>query len=394
MKDGKIILKNVYKKYSKNQRSARWHGFKDFLFKSYRKSQPYLRKDEFWALQDINIEIKAGESLGIIGKNGSGKTTLFNIISNSILCDFGNVEKRGNISQMLALGSDFNKQLTGYENVKHNLIAAGFVKNIDSQIEEIHDFSGLKNAFYNPVTTYSSGMVARLSFSTGISVKADFFLVDEVLAVGDIQFKTKCYEKISQIRNNGGSILLVSHNPHEITVACSNCMLLSEGKLIHKGKTDEVLKIYEEQNVPAKKTYDFEQKSDSGNLSISLTNHDNLKEDIIFRKQCNFKISYKSNKLDPLLNFNILIRDLKSEAGVILQLKNEIDGYSLKHNGVETYIKLIFDPICLIPSYYFVEVIAYRGNEIIDNIKDFTFIVKGNHDLPLNLYDQPRIWHE
>ena len=394
MNNNKITLRNVFKKYSKNQKSARWHGLKDFLFKTYENKDPYLRKDEFWALNNINLEIKAGESLGIIGKNGSGKTTLFNIISDSMLCDFGKDEKRGIISQMLALGSDFNKQLTGYENVRHNLIASGFDVSIDSLIEEIHDFSGLGDAFYNPVTTYSSGMVARLSFATGICVKADFFLVDEVLAVGDIQFKTKCYKKIDEIKNKGSSILLVSHNPHEITVACSKCMLLNDGKLIHQGQTDEVLKIYEEQNVPDLHKMPFEKTSESLKLSVVITNHNDRKEDIIFRKKCNFKIAYTCSKHDPLLNFNILIRDLKSEAGVILQIKNEIDGFSLKHNGVESYINLTLDPVCLIPAYYFVEVIAYKGNQIIDSVKDFTFEVKGVYDMPLNLYDQPRSWHE
>ena len=207
-------------------------------------------------------------------------------------------------------------------------------------------------------------------------------------------FKTKCYKKIDEIKNKGSSILLVSHNPHEITVACSKCMLLNDGKLIHQGQTDEVLKIYEEQNVPDLHKMPFEKTSDSLKLSVVITNHNDRKEDIIFRKKCNFKIAYTCSKHDPLLNFNILIRDLKSEAGVILQIKNEIDGFSLKHNGVESYINLTLDPVCLIPAYYFVEVIAYKGNQIIDSVKDFTFEVKGVYDMPLNLYDQPRSWHE
>ncbi|MEL6502772.1 MAG: ABC transporter ATP-binding protein, partial [Cyanobacteria bacterium J06623_1] len=180
-------------------------------------------KREFWALSDISFELKKGEALGLVGKNGSGKSTLLRIIAGLIKPDTGTVRVKGRIAPLIALGAGFNPILTGRENIYANMSILGLSKReIDERFAEVVEFAEIGEAINAPVRSYSSGMAARLGFASAIHTEPDIILIDEVLAVGDSKFKTKCYNKLHELRQKRKSFIMVSHSSHAIATVCES----------------------------------------------------------------------------------------------------------------------------------------------------------------------------
>lgn len=208
---------------------------------------PVRRKyhKDFHALENVSFEIKKGETVGIIGKNGSGKSTLLKMITGVLTPSSGRIIVHGKISAILELGAGFNPELTGIENIYLNTAINGMSKDeTDIQIKEIIEFSELNEFIYQPLKTYSSGMRARLAFSVAISVEPDIFIVDEALSVGDTAFRRKCYARMEEIRQNGVTILFVSHSEGSIINLCSRAIWLSNGKQILDGEPKLVTSLY------------------------------------------------------------------------------------------------------------------------------------------------------
>lgn len=201
--------------------------------------------DEFTALKDISVDIFRGETVGIVGTNGSGKSTLLKIITNVVEQSQGKVSVNGKISAILELGTGFNPELTGLENIYQNGLILGFSKQeVQEKVSSIVDFSELGDFIHRPIKTYSSGMYARLAFSVAIDINPDILIVDEALSVGDARFQKKCFTRIKQMRDNGVTILFVSHSLDSIIQLCDRAILLDKGSLIMVGKTKEVTKEY------------------------------------------------------------------------------------------------------------------------------------------------------
>lgn len=200
---------------------------------------------DFWALRNINFEIKKGETFGIIGKNGSGKSTILQIMAGIIKQTEGSVTINGRISALLELGSGFNPESTGYENIYMNAAILGVTKDkIDEKIDDIVKFADIGDFLYQPVKTYSSGMFVRLAFAVAINVDADVILIDEALAVGDIFFRQKCYARLNQLKEQGKTIILVTHAMGEVEQFCDRAVLLHKSKQIMLGKSQDVVKKY------------------------------------------------------------------------------------------------------------------------------------------------------
>jgi ABC-type polysaccharide/polyol phosphate transport system ATPase subunit len=211
------------------------------LFKG-QKSSPY---EEFYALKNINMNIQQGETVGIIGENGSGKSTLLKLIARIIFPDEGEISTRGTIATLIELGAGFHNELSGRENIYVNASLLGFrKKEIDEKIEEIIDFSGLKNFIDNPIKTYSSGMYLRLGFSIAINVDPDILLIDEILAVGDENFQKKCFERIEEFKDKGKTILIVSHDLNVIERMCDRVFLIDDGKQFYREDPVDVISEY------------------------------------------------------------------------------------------------------------------------------------------------------
>ena len=200
---------------------------------------------EFYALNDVSFEVKKGSTIGLIGKNGSGKSTLLKMINRTMFPDKGKITINGKIASLIELGAGFHPELSGRENIYNNATIFGFSKEeIDKRLPEIIEFSELEEFIDNTLRTYSSGMYARLAFSVAIHVDADILLVDEILGVGDINFQAKCANKIYEMKRNGTTIILVTHDMSTIDRLCDYAVWLDHGKKIAEGSPKEIQNAY------------------------------------------------------------------------------------------------------------------------------------------------------
>ncbi len=196
-------------------------------------------------LNNVNVQIKKGESVALIGVNGSGKSTLLKLMTKIIYPNEGTINVNGKLTSMLELGAGFHPDFSGIENIYFNASIFGLSKKeIDNRLEQIIEFSELKDYMDNPVRTYSSGMYMRLAFSIAINVDADILLIDEILSVGDRHFQEKCYKKMEELKNEGKTIVLVTHDLNAAQKLCDRTIWLSNGKIRLDGKSDEVLEQY------------------------------------------------------------------------------------------------------------------------------------------------------
>lgn len=208
--------------------------------------QPQNCFQEFWALREVSFEVKKGETVGIIGRNGSGKSTLLQIICGTLTPTIGTVEKKGRIAALLELGSGFNPEFTGRENVYMNGAVLGLSKEeIDTRFDDIAAFADIGNFIEQPVKTYSSGMAVRLAFAVQAMVDPDILIVDEALAAGDEKFQRKCFGRLEKLKGKGTSILFVSHSAAQIVELCDRAMLLERGSRILYAQPQNVVRAYQ-----------------------------------------------------------------------------------------------------------------------------------------------------
>ena len=231
-----VKVEGLSKKFCKDLKTSLWYGVKDLVSQvSGNKEIETLRPKEFWALKDINFELRRGECLGLIGHNGAGKSTLLKILNGLINPDQGKVTMRGRVGALIELGAGFNPILTGRENIYNNGAVLGFTrKEIDAKVEEIIDFSEVREFIDMPVQNYSSGMKVRLGFAVAAQMEPDILLIDEVLAVGDLGFRLKCFKTIDEILPNT-AIIFVSHSMPMVSRICSHIVLMDRGIVKYQG---------------------------------------------------------------------------------------------------------------------------------------------------------------
>ena len=207
---------------------------------------PMVKKHtKFRAMNQLNLEIKKGEVIGILGKNGAGKSTLLKMITGVVIPTSGELEVKGKISSLLELGAAFNSELTGVENIYQHGQVMGLTKDeIENRKQEIIDFADIGDHLYQPVKTYSSGMFARLAFACAINVNPDILIVDEVLSVGDMAFQLKCFKKFEEFKEKGRTILYVSHNVSDILKNCTRTIILENGFKTFDGDVKEGVELY------------------------------------------------------------------------------------------------------------------------------------------------------
>lgn len=205
-----------------------------------------LSYEEFWALRDIDLRIEPGEAVGLVGPNGAGKSTLAKVVAGVLRPTRGQRRVEGVIAPLLELGTGFDVELTGYENIFLNALFLGRRRReIQEKVDDIMTFSGLGKFIHTPIRSYSSGMVARLGFSIATAWVPDVLILDEVLTVGDVRFLDRCHARIDSFRRAGTTLLLISHAPQVVLEYCSRCVWLDQGRLCEDGPATEVLGRYE-----------------------------------------------------------------------------------------------------------------------------------------------------
>ncbi len=236
--DALIEFKGVTVAYWQNNMGV--FSIKDLI--THRKN-PFTTKT---ILHDISFEVKRGECMGVLGRNGSGKSTLLRAIAGVVKPQVGSIHINGSIAPILAIGAGLETELTGYENIELLLSLYGKPRKDVDAIKSIKDFSGLSDdVLRTPTKTYSSGMLARLTFSISVANDSDILIIDEVLAVGDQGFQHKCMDKIYQVKKEGKTILFVSHFPEDVKKLCDTAILLDGGVITHRGGAPEICDLYQ-----------------------------------------------------------------------------------------------------------------------------------------------------
>jgi lipopolysaccharide transport system ATP-binding protein len=262
--DNEILVKvdGVSKKFCRDLKKSLWYGVKDVVseLNPFQRnssdlrpstSESSLRPGEFWANKDISFELRRGECLGLIGSNGAGKTTLLKMLNGLIKPDEGSITMRGRVGALIALGAGFNPILTGRENIYVNGSILGLTKReIDDKIEDIIEFSEIRDFIDSPVQSYSSGMQVRLGFAVATAMDPDVLILDEVLAVGDVNFRTKCFIRISSLLANA-AVIFVSHSEEQLSRICQSGLVLHKGIQLHAGNLPDCLQAYQKASLTA-----------------------------------------------------------------------------------------------------------------------------------------------
>ena len=277
---------------------------------------------KFFALKDVSFEVEEGQSLGVVGQNGAGKSTLLKILTGVLLPDSGRIQVGGRITGILELGTGFNAEFTGIQNIFLNGTLLGVSKKeINERLDAIIGFSELGAFIHEPIKVYSSGMVTRLAFSVAIHADPKAFVVDEALSVGDAYFQQKCMRKIKEFKNNGGSIIFVSHDMNAVKILCDKALLLDQGSKIEEGTPDKVINTYNfllakkgkgeeihlSESADAEKSY--------GNLKVEIIDAKMLNENdedsnvFVSGEKCTVEIALKANETVEDITVGILIRD-------------------------------------------------------------------------------------
>jgi len=346
--ENELMLKveNVYKKYRLGIIGGKTLAadLQSFWARLLKKEDPnskigsraYKKNEEFFALEDVSFELKKGETLGIIGSNGAGKSTLLKLLSSVTSPTKGSIYLNGRVASLLEVGTGFHRELTGRENIYLNGAILGMTKaEIDMKIEDIIDFSEVRQFIDTPVKRYSSGMYVKLAFSVAAHLDSEIIIMDEVLAVGDVSFQEKCISKMRSLATEGRTILYVSHNMKTVRQLCDRCIVLDKGQKIFDGETEQAIKIYTGRCSNESNTViDFSDLSrpngitgDIKMLSFKLENKDNnvfLKnEKLIFTvewqsvkdlQNIKFEMNLKNGNDNPVgFAFSDVIKEVKKE---------------------------------------------------------------------------------
>jgi lipopolysaccharide transport system ATP-binding protein len=257
MSDIAIRVENLGKRYRIGQRE-RYYALRDVLARSLTAPFRFLHRNNqspipdpqspnfIWALKDVSFEVKQGEVVGIIGRNGAGKTTLLKILARITEPTEGYAEVRGRVGSLLEVGTGFHPELTGRENIYLSGAILGMTKReIDQKFDEIVTFSGVEPFLDTPLKHYSVGMQMRLAFAVAAHLEPEILLVDEVLAVGDLEFQKKCLGKMEEVSRSGRTVLFVSHQMNQIRRLCERVIWLDGGRIVREGPTHEVVSAYE-----------------------------------------------------------------------------------------------------------------------------------------------------
>lgn len=375
-----LTVTGVSKKFARSTRQSMMYGVRDILGDMLSLSpSSTLRKGEFWALDDVSFDLSAGQALGIVGPNGSGKSTLLKVLNGIIAPDRGRVRVAGRVGALIEVGAGFHPALTGRENIFVNASILGMSRReIKRQFDAIVDFSGVEAFLDMPVKNYSSGMYVRLGFAVAVHCEPDILLVDEVLAVGDVAFQTKCFRHIERnILGKGVAACIVSHSIHTVTRLCGSAMLLEKGRTTYLGEAGGVVGPYYQSmfrsEAPAGSSHSGppEERQGAGEVRVIRTE--------LLRPDGSTPATFSPGESVVFCFHLNVLREMKPVPQVFLKV-SDLSGTVVAYTVIpgeqrsrltfrpgESVLRCRWDSLALMPGEYSVEVKLGGGNDLIQD---------------------------
>ncbi len=399
MSDMRVTVGHVSKKFCRTLRRSLWYGIQDLGVElvGRNSNKAHLRDEEFWAVKDVSLELRRGETLGLIGHNGAGKTTILRMLNGLIKPDLGQIEVRGRMQALIALGAGFNPVLTGKENIQVNASVLGLSKaQIEQKFDRIVAFSGIEEFIDMPVRSYSSGMSVRLGFSVAAHLEPDVLLVDEVLAVGDLAFRTKCQVRIQELRDEGVAIILVSHNLHTVSHICTRSIAMDRGRIIYDGRTENAIEAYRMSLLERNKELEADLRAGTGEFRITalqiLSPSGGEQHEFEIGDPVTIRIHFEAHQPvdNPVVNIVVHVLNGHQVTGI----RTDSDRVRLGRISGTGTIDLQVPQMNLLPNIYTLDAVAFHedGYTFYDRVNQIDHLtVKGGLDINGTAY-LPHSW--
>ncbi len=373
MSENVLKVEHVSKKFSKSLKRSLWYGVQDLAVEFIgRRQGQELRPTEFWALNDVSFDVRKGEMLGLIGANGAGKSTLLKLINGLIKLSQGTITVHGQIGALIELGTGFSPILTGRENIYVNAAVLGIPRReVDKKLEAIISFAEIGDFIDTPVQNYSSGMKVRLGYSVAANLEPDLLLIDEVLSVGDSSFRARCFDHLNKYRENGGTVIFVSHNTLAVEAASDRVMWLEQGQVKAIGDPADIVQQYEQRMLELSQQADLRlqktQKHEmSGAINIkSVQCYDltgNPSTDFEFGESIEIRMHYETNIENiSFPYFNLAIRKGKSREPLLSVMAMNWNNIHLKTIPKSGIVGCVIKRPNLSPGIYSIYVSVLRN---------------------------------
>ena len=368
-----LDVNNVWKIYCRQLRRSMKYGLQDLgrelLGRGRNRTHEDLRPGEFFAVRNANFQVRRGEAVGLIGPNGAGKSTMLKMINGLLRPDAGEITIRGKVGALIELGTGFNPVLSGRENIYINAAVLGLTKQqVDERFDDIVNFAELGHVINDPVKTYSSGMRVRLGFSVAANLKPDLLILDEVLAVGDVGFRMKCFAHLRKLVDEGVSIILVTHAVGMLQRVATRTIVFGNGKIVHDGDLQSGNAVYEEMmEVSAERIAEKEKrtrKQDAWIESIQLLNERGQKHNE-FQTGETIRIQLELKSERPVKNARLVATLASPIHGPLASMSTPFQDvrFDLNPSGTTLTLQLDNNPL-LVGAYHFN--ISLYGEESVD----------------------------
>jgi lipopolysaccharide transport system ATP-binding protein len=365
-----VKCEHVSKKFCRSLKRSLWYGVQDIAseLNPFHLGQDVgsmdqlmtLRKDEFWVVEDVSFELKRGECMGLIGPNGAGKSTLLKMLNGLIKPDHGRITMKGGVGALIELNAGFNPILTGRENVYINGAVLGFTKKeMNQKYDEIVEFAELADFMEMPVQSYSSGMKVRLGFAIASQMEPSILLIDEVLAVGDMGFRSKCYSKIADLIEKC-AVIFVSHQMYFVNRLCSLALLLNRGKKIFQGKPPQAITAYNALFKIDRKVVRNEKVVDIINL-ILLDRNNLIRDTFIWYDSfvVEFDLIVSKKYKEVSISFSFMGQD----GALAAQCHSSYNNVKIETNYSCNKVRLEIESLNLNPGVYYLNLIVYDNTD-------------------------------
>lgn len=384
MSDSEILIgvESVSKKFCCRLKQALWYGVKDLTSEllGHSSSHSELRKGEFWAVDDVSFELKRGECLGLIGRNGAGKSTLLKMLNGLIKPDKGRISVRGRVGALIELGAGFNPILTGRENIYVNAAVLGITKEtVNKKLDSIIDFADIKDFIDTPVQYYSSGMKVRLGFAVAAHMEPDVLLIDEVLAVGDIGFRVKCLNRISELLSRS-AVIFVSHAMPIVSRICTHALLMNKGECILSSSTiSQVIDAYYEGFDTGKQDNTISKGFEVQNISFN-GGTENKNPVVPFGGQLQIGMDCHVSAKSKKLQLQIIVWN-QDQRPVLDILTEDFQPYSWNNDSEYISLSVVIPSLRLAGGKYTIVIWAadQESGEILCRIENAATFIMGHH---------------